>query len=102
MAIAFIGDSRVSRQRSAPARPPLSVRRMITTPGSSTVGVCFRSRLLLDYDFATHRVSFNGAMWGLGKVTFPPGVHEQSFTIYTYKTSGPNKKLTLALSDPEG
>jgi len=49
-----------------------------------------------------YRVSFNGAMWGLGKVTFPPGVHEQSFTIYTYKTSGPNKKLTLALSDPEG
>src|SRR5262249_11574861 len=49
-----------------------------------------------------YRLSFNGAMWSLGKVTFPPGVHDQSFTIYTYKTSGPNKTLTLALSDPEG
>ena len=49
-----------------------------------------------------YRLTFNGAMWGLGKVTFPPGVREQSFTIYTYKSSGPNKTLTLALSDPEG
>jgi hypothetical protein len=49
-----------------------------------------------------YRLSFNGAMWGLGKVTFPPGVHEQSFTVYTYNTSGPNKTLTLALSDPQG
>jgi hypothetical protein len=52
--IAFIAGSRVSRPRSAPAHPPLSLPRIITTLGSSTARVCFRSRLLLDDDFATH------------------------------------------------
>jgi hypothetical protein len=47
-------------------------------------------------------LSFNGSMWELGKVSFPPGVREQSFTIYTRKTSGPNRTLLLALSDPDG
>jgi hypothetical protein len=39
------------------------------------------------------------AVW---KVTFPPGVKEQSFTIYTFKKPGPNKTLHFQLSDPDG
>jgi len=49
-----------------------------------------------------YNLKFNGAMGGLGLVSFPPGVHEQSFTINTSKTPGPNKTLQLALSDPVG
>jgi len=47
-------------------------------------------------------LSFNGSMWEFGKVRFLPGVHEQSFTIYSRKTPGPNRTILLALSDPDG
>jgi hypothetical protein len=49
-----------------------------------------------------YRFAFNGAVWNLGRVTFPPGVHELAFTIHTTKTPGPNKTLQLSLSNPSG
>src|SRR6516225_225154 len=51
---------------------------------------------------ADYSASFNGSTWGFGKVRFPPGVRKQSFAIYTHNTTGPDKTLQLALSDPEG
>ena len=49
-----------------------------------------------------YRLSFQWPASGVWKVTFPPGVKEQSFTIYTIKKPGPNKTLRFQLSDPEG
>jgi len=39
---------------------------------------------------------------GVWKVTFPPGVNEQSFTVYTVKKPGPNKTFRLSLENPDG
>jgi hypothetical protein len=49
-----------------------------------------------------YNLGFNGGVWSLGKLTFPPGVHQLAFAVYTYKTTGANKTLRLALSDPDG
>ena len=49
-----------------------------------------------------YRFAFSGSVWNLGRITFPPGVREQAFTIYTMKTPGPNKTLKLSLSNPSG
>lgn len=49
-----------------------------------------------------YRMAFNGAVWSLGKIDFPPGVHEKSFTVYAYPQPGAEKTLRLALSDPSG
>src|SRR5207248_5067254 len=42
-----------------------------------------------------YRLTFNGSMAGLGTITFPPGVQEQTFTVYTIKNAGPSKTLQL-------
>jgi hypothetical protein len=49
-----------------------------------------------------YRFSFNGSVGGLGRITFPPGVHEQAFSIYTVKSPGPNKTLQIGCSNPAG
>ena len=49
-----------------------------------------------------YRLSFTMPASGIWKVTFPPGVKEQSFTITTIKHPGPNKTLRFELSNPEG
>ena len=49
-----------------------------------------------------YRLSFKWPTSGVWKVSFPPGVKEQSFTIYTIKKPGPNKTLRFQLSDPDG
>jgi hypothetical protein len=49
-----------------------------------------------------YRLSFAWPASGIWKVTFPPGVKEQSFTITTIKHTGPNKTLRFQLSNPEG
>ena len=49
-----------------------------------------------------YRLSFNGSMSGLGTVTFPPGVPEQTFTIYTMKNAGPSKTLQIGCANPTG
>jgi hypothetical protein len=49
-----------------------------------------------------YRLSFKWPASGVWKVTFPPGVKEQSFTIYTIKKPGPNRTLRFQLLDPDG
>ena len=49
-----------------------------------------------------YRLSFAWPASGIWKVTFPPGVKNQSFTITTIKHPGPNKTLRFQLSNPEG
>jgi hypothetical protein len=49
-----------------------------------------------------YRLSFKWPASGVWKVTFPSGVKEQSFTIYTIKRPGPNRTLRFELSDPQG
>jgi len=49
-----------------------------------------------------YRLSFTWPASGIWKVTFPPGVKEQSFTVTTIKHPGPNKTLRFELSNPEG
>jgi hypothetical protein len=49
-----------------------------------------------------YRFGFNGSVVGLGRITFPPGVHEQAFSIYTVKSPGPNKTLQIGCSNPAG
>jgi hypothetical protein len=48
------------------------------------------------------RFSFKWPASGVWKVAFPPGVKENSFTIYTIKHPGPNKTLHFQLTDPDG
>jgi hypothetical protein len=48
------------------------------------------------------RLSFAWPASGIWKVTFPPGVKSQSFTITTIKRPGPNRTLQFQLSNPEG
>ena len=45
-------------------------------------------------------LSFKLPPSGIWKVTFPPGVNEQSFTVYTVKKPGPNKTFRLTLVEP--
>ena len=45
---------------------------------------------------------FDGAVQGLGTITFPPGVHEQTFTIEALKGAGTKKTLVIGLSNPTG
>jgi hypothetical protein len=49
-----------------------------------------------------YRLGFTWPASGIWKVTFPPGVKEQSFTITTIKHPGPNTTLRFELSNPEG
>jgi hypothetical protein len=49
-----------------------------------------------------YRMSMQWPASGIWKATFPPGVSQQSFTIYTVKKPGPNKTLHFALINPEG
>jgi hypothetical protein len=49
-----------------------------------------------------YRFGFNGSVTGLGTITFPPGVREQAFSVYTIKTQGPNKTLQIGCSNPTG
>jgi hypothetical protein len=39
---------------------------------------------------------------GLGKIVFPPGVREQSFSVQTMKSGGADKTLLIGLSNPIG
>jgi hypothetical protein len=51
-----------------------------------------------------YRLVFDGAVQGLGTITFPPGVHEQTFTIRALKGAGAGteKTLVIGLSKPTG
>jgi hypothetical protein len=49
-----------------------------------------------------YRLVFDGAVQGLGTITFPPGVHEQTFTIEALKGEGTEKTLVIGLSNPTG
>ena|SRR2546430_15047167 len=49
-----------------------------------------------------YRFGFNGGLTALGTITFPPGVREQAFSVYTIKTPGPNKTLQIGCSNPTG
>jgi len=49
-----------------------------------------------------YRLAFNGSMTGLGTITFPPGVQEQTFTVYTIKNAGPSKTPQLGCANPTG
>jgi hypothetical protein len=49
-----------------------------------------------------YRLVFDGAVQGLGTITFPPGVHEQTFTIEALKGAGTEKTLVIGLSNPTG
>ena len=49
-----------------------------------------------------YRLVFDGAVKGLGKITFPPGVPEQTFTINALKGAGTKKTLVIELSNPTG
>ncbi len=55
----------------------------------------------VDYDLV-----FDGAVQGLGTITFPPGVLEQTFTIRALKGAGTEKStektLVIRLSNPTG
>jgi len=56
-AIACTARSRVLRQRSAPAHSVPLPPHWIVTVGSGTAGACSNSRSLLDYEFATDRLT---------------------------------------------
>ncbi len=45
---------------------------------------------------------FDDAVKGLGNITFPPGVPEQTFTINALKGAGTKKTLVIELSNPTG
>ena len=49
-----------------------------------------------------YRLVFDGAVQGLGTITFPPGVHEQRFTISALKGAGTDKTLVIGLTNPTG
>ena len=49
-----------------------------------------------------YRLVFDGAVHGLGTITFPPGVHEQTFTVSALKGAGTEKTLLIGLSKPTG
>ena len=49
-----------------------------------------------------YRLVFDGAVKGLGTITFPPGVLEKTFTINALKGAGTKKTLVIELSNPTG
>ena len=49
-----------------------------------------------------YRLVFDGAVQGLGTITFPPGVLERSFTITALKGAGTEKTLVIGLRNPTG
>ena len=49
-----------------------------------------------------YRLVFDGAVQGLGTITFPPGVREQRFTISALKGAGTQKTLVIGLTNPTG
>ena len=49
-----------------------------------------------------YRLVFDGAVQGLGTITFPPGVHEKRFTISALKGAGTEKTLVIGLTNPTG
>jgi hypothetical protein len=49
-----------------------------------------------------YRLVFDGAVRGLGTITFPPGVIEQRFTISALKGAGTEKTLVIGLTNPTG
>ena len=49
-----------------------------------------------------YRLVFDGAVQGLGTITFPPGVREKRFTIRALKGAGTEKTLVIGLTNPTG
>jgi len=49
-----------------------------------------------------YRLDFDGAVQGLGTITFPPGVRERRFTISALKGAGTQKTLVIGLTNPTG
>ncbi len=49
-----------------------------------------------------YRLVFDDAVHGLGSISFPPGVREQTFTIKALKGAGTEKTLVIGLSNPTG
>ena len=49
-----------------------------------------------------YRLGADGGVQGCGTITFPPGVHERSFTITALKGAGTEKTLVLGLKNPAG
>ena len=48
-----------------------------------------------------YRLVFDGAVQGLGTITFPPGVREKSFTISAL-SAGMGRTLEIGLTNPKG
>jgi hypothetical protein len=49
-----------------------------------------------------YRLVFDGAVKGLGTITFPPGVRETTFTISAVKCAGTQKTLVIGLTNATG
>ena len=49
-----------------------------------------------------YRLVFDGAVHGLGTITFPPGVRVKTFTISALKGAGVGKTLEIGLTNPKG
>ena len=49
-----------------------------------------------------YRLVFDGAVQGLGTITFPPGVRVKSFTISVLKGAGVGRTLEIGLTNPKG
>ena len=80
--------TRADPEPSTGANEPVSVDCTITG-GTAVSGV--------DY-----RLDFDGAVQGLGTITFPPGVRERKFTISVLKGAGAEKTLVFGLTNPGG
>ena len=48
-----------------------------------------------------YRLVFDGAVQGLGTITFPPGVREKSFTISAL-SAGMGRTVEIGLTNPQG
>ena len=49
-----------------------------------------------------YRLVYDGAVQGLGTITFPPGVRVKSFTISVLKGAGVGRTLEIGLTNPKG
>jgi hypothetical protein len=49
-----------------------------------------------------YRLVFDGAVKGLGTITFPPGVREKTFTVSALKGAGTQKTLVIGLTHATG
>jgi hypothetical protein len=49
-----------------------------------------------------YRLGQDGGVQSCGTITFPPGVHERSFTITALKGAGTEKTLVIGLRNPTG